>query len=72
MRVVADVVRLFDHLNIRMQVNAAGMRRPLHEADAPYGALRQMTRHPLTDIDMTRFAAAGGASGIPGPQASAR
>lgn len=66
MQLVIDIVNMFDHFRISTQVIAASIRHPLHVVAAakagahiatiPLGVLKQMTRHPLTDIGIARFA----------------
>jgi len=66
MQLVTDIVKMFDHFRISTQVIAASIRHPLHAAAAakagahiatvPLGVLKQMIRHPLTDIGIARFA----------------
>jgi len=65
MQFLADIVKVFDHFRISTQVIAASIRHPLHDvaaakagahiATVPFGVLKQMTRHPLTDIGIARF-----------------
>ncbi len=65
MQVVADIVKVFDHFKISTQVIAASIRHPLHViaaakagahiATIPFGVLKQMINHPLTDIGIARF-----------------
>jgi transaldolase len=64
-RLVADIVKIFDIYSIRTKVLAASMRGPLHCVEAakagahiatlPYKVLLQMMHHPLTDVGVTRF-----------------
>ncbi len=66
MQLVTDIVKMFDHFRISTQVIAASIRHPLHAvaaakagahiATVPLGVLKQMIRHPLTDIGVARFA----------------
>ena len=66
MQLVTDIVKMFDHFRISTQVIAASIRHPLHAvaaakagahiATVPLGVLKQMIRHPLTDIGIARFA----------------
>lgn len=66
MQLVSDIVKVFDHFRVSTQVLAASIRHPLHVvvaakagahiATIPYKVLKQMIRHPLTDIGIARFA----------------
>lgn len=66
MQLVSDIVKVFDHYKMPTQVLAASIRHPLHVviaakagadiATIPYNVLKQMIKHPLTDIGITRFA----------------
>ncbi len=65
MQLVSDIVKVFDHYKMPTQVLAASIRHPLHVviaakagadiATIPYNVLKQMIKHPLTDIGITRF-----------------
>ncbi|HLC29981.1 MAG TPA: fructose-6-phosphate aldolase [Dehalococcoidia bacterium] len=65
MALVTDIVSVFDRYHLPTQVIAASIRHPLHciaaakagahIATVPYQVLLQMTKHPLTDIGITRF-----------------
>lgn len=65
MQLVSDIVKVFDHYKMPTQVLAASIRHPLHVviaakagadiATMPYNVLKQMIKHPLTDIGITRF-----------------
>jgi len=64
-QLVADIVEMYRYYDLPTKVIAASIRHPLHcEAAAkvgadivtvPYKVLMQMTKHPLTDIGITRF-----------------
>ena len=64
-RLIADIVKIFDIYSIPTKVLAASMRGPLHCVEAakagahiatlPYKVLLQMMHHPLTDVRVTRF-----------------
>jgi len=66
MQLISDIVEVFDHFKVSTQVLAASIRHPLHVvvaakagahiATVPYKVLKQMVRHPLTDIGIARFA----------------
>jgi transaldolase len=67
MRLIKDIVEIYNKYpdTIKTQVIAASIRHPLHCVEAaqagahistvPYQVLMQMTKHPLTDIGITRF-----------------
>ena len=65
MQLISDIVKVFDHFKVTTQVLAASIRHPLHVvvaakagahiATVPYQVLKQMIRHPLTDIGIARF-----------------
>ncbi len=67
MQVVKDIVDIFKHYELPTQVIAASIRHPLHCVTAakagahiatiPYNILKQMIRHPLTDVGVARFLA---------------
>ena len=67
MRVVKDIVEVFEHYELTTKVIAASIRHPLHcvaaakagahIATVPHNVLMQMIRHPLTDIGVARFLA---------------
>lgn len=66
MKLIADIVEIFDHYRLSTQVIAASIRHPLHcvaaakagahIATVPYKVLMQMIEHPLTSIGISRFA----------------
>lgn len=66
MKLIADIVEIFDHYHLSTQVIAASIRHPLHcvaaaqagahIATVPYKVLMQMIEHPLTSIGISRFA----------------
>lgn len=66
-KVVRDIVEIFDLHGLDTQVITASIRHPLHVAEAaragshiatvPFKVLRQMAWHPLTDIGIERFLA---------------
>ncbi|HAI21616.1 MAG TPA: fructose-6-phosphate aldolase [Clostridiales bacterium UBA8153] len=67
MEVVADLVRIFQVHRLPTQVIAASIRHPQHVVEAaragahiatvPFGVLRQLVQHPLTDLGIARFLA---------------
>jgi transaldolase len=62
---ISDIVEIFRTHNIETEVIAASVRHPLHVVDCakagahiatvPTSVLRQMVKHPLTDIGIQRF-----------------
>lgn len=67
MDLVRDIKTIFENYNYRTQVIVASVRNPLHVIDAalagahvvtiPFRVLKQLIRHPLTDIGIERFLA---------------
>jgi len=67
MDVVAQIVEIFDAYGYPTEVLVASVRNPLHVVDAarmgahvctmPLAVLRQLMRHPLTDLGLERFLA---------------
>lgn len=65
MDLVADIASIFDIHDIDTEIIAASIRNPIHVLDAakagahiatvPYGVIKQMLKHPLTDIGIERF-----------------
>jgi transaldolase len=65
MDTVAQIVEIFDAHGYPTEVLVASVRNPLHVVDAarmgahvctmPLGVLRQLMRHPLTDIGLEKF-----------------
>lgn len=65
MALVSDIVNMLEIYGLGAQVIAASIRHPqhcvtaakvgAHIATVPYQVLMQMTRHPLTDIGISRF-----------------
>ena len=65
MDLVSDIVSVFRNYGIKTLVMAASIRHSLHcflaakagadIATVPYGLLRQMAQHPLTDAGVARF-----------------
>ncbi len=66
MELVEDIVDTFDYYQFSTKVIAASIRHPehclaaakagAHIATVPYKVLMQMTKHPLTDVGVARFA----------------
>jgi transaldolase len=67
MEVVREAVEIFDCYHLPAQVLAASLRHPRHVVAAaragahivtlPYGVLKAMIKHPLTDVGIERFLA---------------
>ncbi len=65
--VLADIVDCFNYYGFDAEVIAASIRHPLHVVEAarvgadiatvPFAVLKQMVKHPLTDIGMEKFLA---------------
>lgn len=65
MKVIEDIVKIYQNYNYSTQVLAASIRHPMHVhraamygahiATMPYGVLKQLFKHPLTDIGLKRF-----------------
>ncbi len=65
LQVVADTVEVFTQHGLDTEIIAASIRHPLHVLDAakmgsdiatvPYGVLKKMVRHPLTDAGVASF-----------------
>ena len=64
---VAQVVQIFDNYGIETEVLAASLRHPRHVVEAarvgadiatmPFGVLKKLFHHPLTDVGLERFLA---------------
>ncbi len=67
MEVVRESVEIFDQYHLPAQILAASLRHPRHVIEAaqlgaqiatiPYGLLKAMVKHPLTDVGIERFLA---------------
>ena len=67
LRILAEIVDIYDRYDIQTQVIAASLRHPQHVigsamvgahiATIPYEVFKKMVRHPLTDIGIERFLA---------------
>lgn len=65
MEMVADTVKIYENYGFATEVIVASVRNPLHVVEAarcgahvatvPFGVLKQMTQHPLTDIGIRKF-----------------
>ena len=64
---IPEMVQMYDNYGFDTQVLVASIRSPLHVTEAalagaqvatlPFGVLRQMFKHPLTDIGIEKFLA---------------
>jgi len=67
MELIEKILSIYDNYGFETQVIVASIRNPLHVLDAammgahvatiPFNVLRQLIRHPLTDIGIERFLA---------------
>jgi len=67
MKVVEDIVAIFDNYGYETEIIVASVRSPQHVLDAallgadiatiPYKVIEQLTRHPLTDAGIQQFLA---------------
>jgi transaldolase len=67
MEIVEQIVQIFRNYEIETEVIVASIRHPMHVVEAalmgadistvPYDVLKQLSRHPLTDIGIERFLA---------------
>ena len=65
MNLVRDIVDIFNIHGFQTEVIAASIRNPVHVTDAalagahistiPFNVLKQMSKHPLTDIGVEKF-----------------
>ena len=67
MELVEDIITIYDNYGFETEVIVASVRNPVHVLDAalmgadiatiPYKVIRQLTKHPLTDIGLAKFLA---------------
>ncbi len=67
MNLVSDILEIFDHYDFETEVLVASVRHPMHVLEAarlgapivtaPPKVIRQLIRHPLTDIGLEKFLA---------------
>jgi len=67
MRVLAEIVEIYEYYGMLTEVISASLRHPQHVVDSalagahiatiPYEVFKKMTAHPLTDIGIERFMA---------------
>jgi transaldolase len=65
MEIVEQIVNIYDNYDFSTEVIVASIRNPLHVVDAalmgadvatiPFSVIRQLVKHPLTDIGIERF-----------------
>ena len=65
MKLIEEIIEIYDNYDVDTEVLVASVRTPLHVAQAaklgaevatiPFKVLRQLYRHPLTDIGLERF-----------------
>ena len=65
MQVIADILEIYDHYGFETQVLVASVRHPIHVLQAaklgahvatcPLSVLLQLSKHPLTDVGLTKF-----------------
>lgn len=65
MSLIADIVQIYENYGYPTQVLVASIRHPMHVVDAaklgahvatmPFGVLRQLFKHPLTDKGLASF-----------------
>lgn len=65
MALISEILTIYENYMFQAQVIVASIRNPLHVVEAakmgahvatiPYSVIKQLTRHPLTDIGIERF-----------------
>jgi transaldolase len=65
MQLIADIMQIFDNYGFKTQVIVASIRNPMHVVEAarlgahvatiPYPVIKQLTKHPLTEIGIRKF-----------------
>jgi transaldolase len=65
MKLIEDIAAIFNIHDIETEIIAASIRNPIHVIDAalagshiatvPFGVIKQMLKHPLTDSGIERF-----------------
>ncbi|WP_305044745.1 fructose-6-phosphate aldolase [Geoalkalibacter sp.] len=71
---IDDIRSIFDNYGYTTEIIVASVRSPLHVLRAaligadictiPYGVIAQLSKHPLTDVGLSKFLADWGKSGI--------
>ncbi len=64
---IAEIASIFEVHNMQTEIIAASIRNPIHVSECalagsdiatiPFGVLKQMAKHPLTDIGIEKFLA---------------
>ena len=64
-RLIEDIVTIFDNYGLETEIIAASVRNPIHATDCalagadiatvPYSVIETMTKHPLTDQGIAKF-----------------
>lgn len=67
MQLVAEIVKIYKNYSIKTKIIVASVRHPMHVVEAavlgadiatvPFKVLKQMIKHPLTDIGIAKFKA---------------
>ncbi|MDA8156932.1 MAG: fructose-6-phosphate aldolase [Actinomycetota bacterium] len=65
MELISDLVTIYENYGFRSEIIVASIRNPVHVLDAartgahvatiPFQVIRQLAKHPLTDIGMDKF-----------------
>ena len=65
MQLIEDIRRIYDNYKFETKILVASIRHPMHVRDSallgadvatiPYGVLKQLASHPLTDIGIEKF-----------------
>jgi transaldolase len=65
MRIISEIVEIFDIYDIKTEIIAASIRQPMHVqecalagahiATIPYGVFKKMIKHPMTDKGIEKF-----------------
>ena len=65
LELIADIRTIYDNYDFKTQILAASIRNPIHVRDAaligadvatiPFAVIKQLTKHPLTDIGIEKF-----------------
>jgi transaldolase len=67
MKLIAEIVQIYENYQYETEVLVASVRSPMHVVQSalmgahvctmPYGVLSQLIKHPLTDIGLEKFIA---------------
>ena len=65
MQLIAEIVQIFKNYDIKTEIIVASVRHPMHVIEAaelgadiatiPFKVIKQLSKHPLTDIGIERF-----------------